>query len=449
MCKDFISNVRVKMIQIGENVMKAPQILSGFRDLLPVDMIPRQKLINMVRGVFESFGFEPIETPSLEYYSTLAGKEGGNCEKLMYDFTDHGDRHIGLIYELTISTARVMATYQEIPKPFKRYQIQRVWRAESPQKGRYREFYQCDFDVFGATSMLADAEVVNTMSESLGKFGFKDYSIHINHRLLLNGIMEKAGLDKAQSVQAIITIDKLDKIGKDGVREELEKRQIPNPDFITQAIGIEGTDNEIVSELEKMIGDSEPGKLGIGQMRELLTYSQEFGSKIKLDPSLARGQTYYTGPIFEARVDEPKLGSLGGGGRYDELIGLLSGSKMPAVGASLGLDRIVAVMVELGMIERSQTLVQVQVCHFGENAAIQAIKVAQILRNAGLKTDLSTSGQQLGKQLAYASKHGAPVAVIIADDEVATNTVSIKSLAKKQQVNVSLESMVETVRSFL
>ena len=429
--------------------MKAPQILSGFRDLLPVDMIPRQKLFTLVREVFESFGFEPLETPSLEYYSTLAGKEGGNCEKLMYDFTDHGDRHIGLIYELTISTARVMATYQDIPKPFKRYQIQRVWRAESPQKGRYREFYQCDFDVFGSTSMLADAEVINTMSTSLAKLGFKDYSIHINHRLLLNGIMEKAGLDKSQTVQAIITIDKLDKIGKEGVAQELTKREIPNPDFITEAISIEGSAGEILSELGKMIGDTEPGKLGVEQMRELLTYSQEFGSKIKFDPSLARGQTYYTGPIFEARIDQPKLGSLGGGGRYDELIGLLSGSKMPAVGASLGLDRIVAVMVELGMIEKSQTLVQVQVCHFGQKAATQAIKVAQILREAGFKTDLSTSGQQLGKQLSYASKHGAPVAVIIADDEVTTNTVSIKSLTTKQQVNVSLDSMVETVKSFL
>lgn len=429
--------------------MKAPQILSGFRDLLPVDMIPRQKLFTLVREVFEAFGFEPIETPSLEYYSTLTGKEGGNCEKLMYDFTDHGERHIGLIYELTISTARVMATYQDIPKPFKRYQIQRVWRAESPQKGRYREFYQCDFDVFGSTSMLADAEVVSIMSTSLGKLGFKDYSIHVNHRLLLNGIMEKAGLDKAQTVQAIITIDKLDKIGKEGVAEELAKRQISNPGFITEAISLDGSAGEILSELEKMIGDTEPGKLGVEQMRELLTYSQEFGSKIKFDSSLARGQTYYTGPIFEARVDQPKLGSLGGGGRYDELIGLISGSKMPAVGASLGLDRIVAVMVELGMIEKSQTLVQVQVCHFGQKAASQAIKVAQILREAGLKTDLSTSGQQLGKQLSYASKHGVPVAVIIADDEVATDTVSIKSLATKQQVNVSLDSMVETVKSFL
>ncbi|NTU60962.1 MAG: histidine--tRNA ligase, partial [Caldiserica bacterium] len=416
---------------------------------LPVDMIPRQKLFTLVREVFETFGYEPIETPSLEYYSTLTGKEGGNCEKLMYDFTDHGERHIGLIYELTISTARVMATYQDIPKPFKRYQIQRVWRAESPQKGRYREFYQCDFDVFGSTSMLADAEVVSIMSTSLGKLGFKDYSIHINHRLLLNGIMEKAGLDKAQTVQAIITIDKLDKIGKEGVAEELTKRQIPNPSFITEAISLEGSAGETLAELDKMIGDTEPGKLGVEQMRELLTYSQEFGSKIKFDPSLARGQTYYTGPIFEARVDQPKLGSLGGGGRYDELIGLISGSKMPAVGASLGLDRIVAVMVELGMIEKSQTLVQVQVCHFGQKAASQAIKVAQMLREAGLKTDLSTSGQQLGKQLSYASKHGVPVAVIIADDEVATDTVSIKSLATKQQVNVSLDSMVETVKSFL
>lgn len=429
--------------------MKAPQILSGFRDLLPADMIPRQKLFETVRNVFECFGFEPIETPSLEYYSTLAGKEGGNCEKLMYDFTDHGERHIGLIYELTISTARVMATYQDIPKPFKRYQIQRVWRAESPQKGRYREFYQCDFDVFGSNSMLADAEIVSIMSTSLGKLGFKDYSIHINHRMILNGIMEKAGLDKDQTVQAIITIDKLDKIGKEGVAMELEKRQVPNKDLITEAISLQGNAKEILSGLESIIGNTEQGQIGIKQMKDLLTYSQEFGSRIRFDPSLARGQTYYTGPIFEARIDEPKLGSLGGGGRYDELIGLLSGSKMPAVGASLGLDRIVAVMVELGMIDRNQTLVQVQVCHFGEKASSKAIKATQMLREVGIKTDLSTSGQQLGKQLSYASKHGVPVAVIIADDEVSADTVSIKSLSTKQQVSVPFGELVETVRSYL
>lgn len=429
--------------------MKAPQILSGFRDLLPADMIPRQKLFETVRNVFECFGFEPIETPSLEYYSTLSGKEGGNCEKLMYDFKDHGERHIGLIYELTISTARVMATYQEIPKPFKRYQIQRVWRAESPQKGRYREFYQCDFDVFGSSSMLADAEVISIMSTSLGKLGFKDYSIHINHRMLLNGIMEKAGLDKDQTVQAIITIDKLDKIGTEGVTQELEKRQVPNKELIASAISLDGKPEEILSGLDDMIGQTEQGRVGIQQMRELLTYSQQFGARIKFDPSLARGQTYYTGPIFEARIDEPKLGSLGGGGRYDELIGLLSGTKMPAVGASLGLDRIVAVMAELGMIDRNQTLVQAQVCHFGDKASSKAIIAAQMLRNAGIRTDLSTSGQQLGKQLSYASKHGVPVAVIIADDEVTANTVSIKSLSTKLQITVPFDQLVETVRSYL
>jgi histidyl-tRNA synthetase len=297
--------------------------------------------------------------------------------------------------------------------------------------------------------MLADAEVINIMSKSLGKLGFKDYSIHINHRMLLNGIMEKAGLDKEQTVQAIITIDKLDKIGKEGVAQELEKRNVPQKDFITEAISLDGNPEEILSGLDDMIGQTEQGRIGIQQMRELLTYSQLFGSKIKFDPSLARGQTYYTGPIFEARIEEPKLGSLGGGGRYDDLIGLLSGTKMPAVGASLGLDRIVAVMVELGMIDRNQTLVQAQICHFGDKATSLAIKASQMLRDAGIKTDLSTSGQQLGKQLSYASKHGVAVAVIIADDEVATNSISIKSLKDKQQVNVPFDQLVETVKTYL
>jgi histidyl-tRNA synthetase len=429
--------------------MKAPQILSGFRDLLPQEMIPRQELFNMIKGIFESFGFDPVETPSLEYYSTLAGKEGGNCEKLMYDFTDHGERHIGLIYELTISIARVMATYQEMPKPFKRYQIQRVWRAESPQKGRYREFYQCDIDIFGSTSMVSDAEIVAVMSQSMEKLGFDEHKIHVNHRMILNGIMEKAGLNKEQAVQAIIAIDKLDKIGTAGVKAELDKRGIPNIDIIADAISLSGDARNVISGLESIIGSTESGRTGLDQMNELLTYSQFHGSKVKFDPSLARGQTYYTGPIFEARVEKPNLGSLGGGGRYDDLIGIFSGTKMPAVGASLGLDRIVAAMVEIGMLKHSSTLVQVQICHAGGTTLEKAISLSKLLREEGIRTDLTSSTQNLGKQLAYAAKKGVAIAAIIAEDEVANGTVSIKSLETKVQQTINDSEAVQVVKSML
>lgn len=429
--------------------MKAPQILSGFRDLLPQDMIPRQRLFDTVKRIFESFGYEPVETPSLEYFSTLAGKEGGTSEKLMYDFSDHGDRHIGLIYELTISIARVLATYQDIPKPFKRYQIQRVWRADSPQKGRYREFYQCDFDSFGSTSMMADAEIVAIMSDSIGKLGFNDYSIHINHRKILNGIMEKAGLDKEKTVQAIIVIDKLDKIGKEGVAAELEKRGIGNVGLITDAISLEGSPKETMKELSSMIGDTDEGSVGLREMGELLTYSQILGSRVKLDTSLARGQTYYTGPIFEARVEKPNLGSLGGGGRYDDLIGIFSGTKVPAVGASLGLDRIAAVMVEAGMMGDSKTLVDVQVCHMGEGSAKVAMELAAKLRGHGFNTDFTITSQPLGKQLSYASRHGVKLAVIIAEDEVKNGTVTVKDLDTKEQLTISSEEIILFLKSKL
>ena len=429
--------------------MKAPQILSGFRDLLPQDMIPRQKLFAIVRNIFESFGYEPVETPSLEYYSTLTGKEGGNNEKLMYDFVDHGERHIGLIYDLTVPIARVMATYQEIPKPFKRYQIQRVWRAESPQKGRYREFYQCDFDIFGSTSMVSDAEIISIMSTSLDKIGFTDHHIHINHRLILNGIMEKAGLDKDQTVAAIIAIDKLDKIGKEGVSAELEKRGITNGAMITDAVTLTGQAEGILKGLESMIGQTESGKIGLEQMTELLTYSQFAGSKVKFDPSLARGQTYYTGPIFEARVETPNLGSLGGGGRYDDLIGIFSGTKVPAVGASLGLDRIVAALIEAGLMEKSTTLVQVQVCHEGGETLEMAMKAASLLRDDGIRVDLSTGAQNLGKQLAYASKKGVQAAVIIAGDELKNGTATVKSLETKSQTTVALSELLNHIKTIL
>ena len=422
----------------GAHSMKPPQILSGFRDIVPYEMMARNKILGIIKSVFEIHGFEPVETPSLEYYATLTGKDSGECEKLMYDFTDHGDRHIGLIYDLTVPISRFIATYPEIPKPFKRYQIQRVWRAESPQKGRYREFYQCDIDIFGSYSMLADAEIVSIMSDATGKMGFTDFAVHINHRFILEGILEVANVPKDKFKEAIITIDKLDKVGADYVKEELDKRSIPNSGIIIQAILLKGDYESVLKEFEKMFVTKDSGLCGLREMHGLLNHAKDMGAKIFFDPSLARGQSYYTGPIFEVRLESPKLGSLGGGGRYNELIKNLSGQDVPAVGASFGLDRIMAVIAEIG-IESSEnkTVAKILVCHFGsDDTLVNAIELSKRMRQNNIPTDLyidKGKPDDLKTQIKYASKRGYPYVAIIGEEEITKQTFLLKDMSVGEQ----------------
>ena len=259
--------------------MKAPQILSGFQDLLPGDMIARNKVMSMIRSVFESHGFEPIETPSLEYYETLTGKEGGESEMLMYDFTDHGDRHVGLIYDLTVPISRVMATYQDIPKPFKRYQIQRVYRAERPQKGRFREFYQCDVDIFGTASPLSDAEIVSILSDSLVGMGFKDFNVLVNHRGVMQGIMRTCGVPKETLKESIVIVDKLDKIGPDGVARELEAKGVPSAGKIVEMISVQGDAGVVIPTLKGMLSGDEEAVQALDNIKQIIELAGAMNAK--------------------------------------------------------------------------------------------------------------------------------------------------------------------------
>ncbi len=423
--------------------MKAPQVLSGFQDLLPQDMAPRNKVLNEFKAAFERHGFEPVETPSLEYYSTLTGKEGGETEMLMYDFTDRGDRHIGLIYDLTVPIARVMATYQDIPKPFKRYQIQRVWRAERPQKGRYREFCQCDVDVFGTASPLSDALIITVLSECIEKIGFERFHVVVNHRQVLEGIIRAACVPKELTKEAIIAIDKLDKIGQEGVKNELEKLGVSNPTAITSAISLEGGQDVVLSELAEMLRGDEDAVAAIANIKEVTQIAIDMGAKVKFDPSLARGQSYYTGPVFECRLDDVKFGSLGGGGRYDNLIGIFSGQQISATGASLGIDRIMAAIKEVGLPGQAQATAQVAVLHFGEGARELAIKASSALMAKGVNVDLFVGDSDLRKQLKYASKKGVSRVVIVGEDEAKSGKVTIKDMATGDQTIATLDEMLQ------
>lgn len=422
--------------------MKPPQLLSGFRDLLPQEMALRQRALDAIRQVFELYGFEPLETPSLEYHSTLTGKEGGESEMLMYHFRDHGDREVGLIYDLTVPLARVMAAHPELPKPFKRYQIQRVWRAEKPQKGRYREFTQCDFDVVGSESMMADAQVIEVLAQGAEAAGFEHYKVIVNHRQVLQGILESAGVPSEKTKEAIITIDKLDKVGEAGVAAELGKRGIAGAPGVLRAVMVSGDAGSMLSDLGKMIGRTEAGKKGLAEMEELLGLVDHLGARVQFSPSLARGQGYYTGPVYEVQLEEPKIGSIAGGGRYDGLIGIFSGSQVPATGASFGIDRMTAALIEMGKTGET-TGAKVIVCHFGAGAAAAALRAADGIRESGVGCDVYAGEATLGKQLKYADKKGFLYAVIIGEDEVSSGKYIVKDLRANAQEPVDRTGLSE------
>ncbi|PJE69045.1 histidine--tRNA ligase, partial [Candidatus Shapirobacteria bacterium CG10_big_fil_rev_8_21_14_0_10_38_14] len=309
-----------------------PQTLKGFRDFLPEDMVIRQKVINTLKAVFESYGFEPVETPSLEYSSTLLGKYGKDADKMVYTFRDKGGRKVGLIYDLTVPISKVLALYSgKIPLPFRRYQIQRIWRAENPQKGRYREILQCDIDSFGVTSPLADAEIIAIIYSCLKALDFKKFTIKINSRQVLFKLMGDLNItQKDQQLSILRTIDKLGKQTEKEVKTELEQK---------------GLLGKKIEKLFSLIKSAKPDK----NLKQLFNYLNNFGIDEKFyrfDPTLVRGLDYYTGPVFETYVEKPKIGSITGGGRFDNLIANLGGPNTPATGTTIGLDRICDVIKE-------------------------------------------------------------------------------------------------------
>ncbi|GAB4379841.1 MAG: histidine--tRNA ligase [Calditrichia bacterium] len=429
-----------------------PRIYKGTRDFLPDQMVKREYVINIIKQVFEKYGFEPLETPTLELWETLAGKYGDEADRLTYRFVDRGNREVGLRYDLTVPLSRVIAMYPHIPKPFKRYQIQPVWRADKPQKGRFREFYQCDVDVVGSPSVLADAEIVAVIYESLRKLGFEKFTIRLNSRKILSGITEIAGLRPEQDVEVSRAIDKMDKIGVQGVREELADRDISSYgiDKILKVLAISGSNTQRLEQVQSLLARSEVGMQGIGEIRSLLQYLENYQipeSYLLFDLTLARGLDYYTGPIYETVVEEPRIGSITGGGRYDKLIGVFSGQDQPATGSSIGLERIITVMEELEMFPAHlKTSVQVLVTVFDEDSLPYSIQVSQILRNAGINTDLYTGESKIRGQLGLANDRGIPLVVVAGSNEIAMNSVNLKDMRTGEQQTVELNQLIEVVK---
>lgn len=440
---------------------------SGMRDFLPTEVLRRRHVIDVIIRVYEAHGFAPLETPSIEHLSTLLGKYGDEGDQLLYRLLHRRDALTrpleqaasegrpaleseladqGLRYDLTVPLARVVAQHRELPRFFKRYQIQPVWRADRPGKGRFREFYQCDVDITGTTSLIAEAEVCSAVATVLRELGFEQFTIRLNHRELLRAMIRAAGIDEALEGTALVAVDKLDKIGRDGVVAELEQRGIPGAagqallDIL--ASSTERRDNaELLAELRGQV--DERGQGAIDELSELLELCAHnpAGAHLQVSPDLARGLGYYTGPIFEIAVPD-LAGSLGGGGRYDDLVGMFGKHQVPAVGFSLGLERILVVMTERDMFPTQQFGPDLMLCWLGVPAAA-AVRVATQLRAAGLAVEVFPDQAKLGKQLQYADADGvkARFAGILGDRELAAGELTIKHLASGRQQKLPLAEL--------
>jgi len=428
-----------------------PRVPRGMRDVLPQKMLQRQFVIAAVEKIFQRFGFEPLQTPVLELSETLMGKYGEDAEKLIYDAKHReGKEYLSLRYDLTVPLTRVVAMYPELVKPFKRYQIAPVWRAERPQKGRYREFYQCDADIVGSKSMLADAEIVTMIYAVLNELGFKSFVTKINNRKILVGIGQFAGVPNELLGGLYRAIDKLDKIGNDGVRDELGKNQIPG-DVIDRIMNLIAIPSGAFGDLRELLGNIPIAMQGLDELEQLATYLGDADiarENYQFDFAMVRGLAYYTGPIYETVVVEPKIGSLTGGGRYDELIGLFGNQSVPVTGTSFGIERIIDVMDELAMYPASigKTVTQILVTVFNRDLVGASVRVANELRANGINTELGLEFDGLGKQLKYAAAKSIPFAIIIGPDENIAQRATLRDLASGEQTVLAQNELAEALK---
>ena len=449
------------------------------RDFLPADVRRREYVIGLIKEVYERYGFEPLETPAVENIETLMGKYGEEGNQLIFKILKRGEHEktgeadLALRYDLTVPLARVVAEYKEkLPKFFKRYQIQAVWRADRPARGRFREFYQCDVDALGSRSMIVEAELCAAASEALTKLGFNNFTIRLNHRQVLTGVLDAAGVETERHADALVALDKLDKIGREGVEKEFIGRGIAKEagdkllDFFAGLGELEhaaqltpldekrepeavALNQATLGRLIEFVGDHEAGARGIDELRSVITFAEASGvnTRIRIDPSLARGLSYYTGAIMEINVPD-LAGSLGGGGRYDNLVGMFSGQDVPACGFSLGLERIIVVMTEREMFPETlaATPADVMVTIWNEESINDAIALATELRAAGLRVDLYPEADKLGKQFKYASSRGIPFVTVLGEDERKQGLVALKDMTTGEQKTVARAQVAAAIK---
>jgi histidyl-tRNA synthetase len=453
--------------------MAKPSIPKGTRDFSPQEVAKRGYIISVLKKNFEKFGFQPIETPTFENLETLMGKYGEEGDRLIFKILNSGDylakaneEHLAnkdsqkltsqisekaLRYDLTVPFARYVVQHQnEIDFPFKRYQIQPVWRADRPQKGRFREFYQCDADVVGSNSLWQEVELVQLYDKSLSELGLDGAIIKINNRKILSGIAEVIGA-KDKLIDFTVALDKLDKIGEEGVKKEMLEKGISEEAIqkVQPLFNFTGTTTEKLHQLAELLQTSEEGTKGVNELRFICEAIETLGlykSKLDLDVTLARGLNYYTGAIFEVQAPKVAMGSIGGGGRYD-LTGIFGLKNISGVGISFGLDRIYLVLEELGLFPEDVTETSKAIfANFGDSEALYSLKAIKTLRENGIKTELYPDKAKLDKQFKYADKRGIPFVVVTGEEEINNGTYQLKNLASGEQIAVSLEQLIEKLR---
>jgi histidyl-tRNA synthetase len=437
--------------------MIEPRTLKGFRDHLPAQALARERILDVARRVYRSFGFAPIDTPALEYLEILTGKGSAETDKQLYRFTDHGGREVGMRFDLTVPFARFCAQHiASLGTPFKRYHMATVWRGENTQRGRYREFMQCDFDTIGTTSPVADLETVLVVHDLLAAIGIERFTIRINDRRVLGGVLASLGLaDLATDV--LRSLDKLGKATRDAVKAELIGHGVAAEavERLLTMAELSGSMADVLAGLESLVADSESGRAGVAALRAILDGVQAAGvaeGRVVVDPSIARGLDYYTGIVLESFLDDlPTLGSICSGGRYDNLAGLYTKQALPGVGASLGIDRLLAGLDELGKLSAVETPAEVFLVFFDEAHLADYLRVASALRAAGMAVEFFPEAKRVGQQLKVAAKKGFSAALVIGSDEFAAGTAQFKNLATQQSTTIDwhgdLHVLVDAVRS--
>jgi histidyl-tRNA synthetase len=433
-----------------------PRTLKGFRDYLPATMTAREQVIETARRVYRSFGFTPIDTPALEYSEILFGKGSDETDRQMYRFEDNGGRDVAMRFDLTVPLARFIAQHVgELGTPFKRYAVGPVWRGENTQRGRYREFVQFDFDTIGTESLVADIETIVVVHDLFATLDISEFTVCFNNRDLLNGLLERLGLG-GDAAAVLRTLDKLAKIGADGVRAELVEVSAATPaqaDEILALSVVTGGNDEILEALPAVVGETETARRGLASLRTVLEGVRAAGvddSRIRIDVSIARGLAYYTGTVFETFLDDlPDIGSVCSGGRYDDLASLYTKQRLPGIGGSLGVDRLLAAMEELGQVDERAAAAEVFVPFFAAGRQGDYLHLAEELRRAGLSVELYPDARKLGSQLKYADRRGHRLAVVVGEEEWSSGTVQVKALDTGESTVVPLGEVAAHCRRLL
>jgi histidyl-tRNA synthetase len=418
----------------------------GTRDYLPEDQLKKNWVIDHVREVYEAYGFEPLGTPAFENLEMLVIKSGDDIINQIYNFKDKSDRELALRFEHTASTVRVVASHRNLVKPFKRYTIGPTWRYERPSETRFREFWQADVDIFGVEGSIADAEVLSSVVDAFSRLGFEGFTIFLNDRRILKSITQLAGIPEEKSLDAFRAVDKLGKIGREGVKDELrgispyEETSMKLLDML----GMKGDPSEVLDQAKVMLQNYEDGVKGCKALEELCKYAKAFGfaQYIRVDLSLARGLDYYTGPVFEVFAKGyEKYGSIAGGGRYDEIIELFGGPPTCATGVSFGVDRVTLILEEKGAFVDLTLGAKVYVAPVNERVIDEAIKITQKLRAENIPTIVGMMGRRLGKQFEFADKKGIPKVVVVGERELAEEAVTVRDMNSGEQTKVKLDEL--------